>query len=266
MTVRRQYVDVPFGQMHVAMAGEPAGVPVVLLHQTPRSWDEFAEVLPRLGWTRWAIAVDLPGMGASDPHPKGPSIEHYAAAVLAASDALGIAVFDLVGHHTGGVVAVEVAASASERVRQLVLSSTPHVDAYGRAKRRARPPIDAVEVADDGSHLTELWRRRQQFYPSGRPDLLTRFLRDALRAEDAEAGHQAVARYAMETRLPLLRAATLVIGHSDDPYAFKEMAPLAGALNHRATVVIEGGMVPLEFTAPRFADVVESFLGRNMDS
>lgn len=262
MAARRQYVDVPFGQMHMATAGEPSGVPVVLLHQTPRSWDEFAEVLPLLGRTRWAIAVDLPGMGASDPNPEEASIEHYAAAVLAVIDALGVPSFDLVGHHTGGVVAVEVAASAPGRVRRLVLSSTPHVDAEGRAMRRVRPPIDAVEIVDDGSHLTELWRRRQVFYPRGRLDLLTRFVRDALRVDDAEAGHQAVARYEMEARLPLLPAGTLVIGHSDDPFAFKEMAPLVGALTDPATVVIDGGAVPLEFTAQRFADVVESFLVR----
>ncbi len=260
MTTRRRYVDVAFGQMHVAMAGQPSGVPVMLLHQTPRSWDEFAEVLPLLGKQRRAIAVDLPGMGASDPHPDGASIEHYAEGVLAALDALDVATFDLAGHHTGGVVAVEIAATVPARVRRLVLSSTPLVDADGREARRQRPPIDAVEVVEDGSHLEELWRRRQRFYPPGRPDLLSRFVADALRAANPEDGHRAVARYEMEARLPLVRAATLVVGHSDDPYAFKEMTPLAEALTDPTTAVIDGGMVPLEFTAERFAEVVESFL------
>ena len=54
----------------LAEAGE--GRPVVLLHQTPRSGDEFAEVLPILGRHRRALAIDLPGMGASDRTPAAP--------------------------------------------------------------------------------------------------------------------------------------------------------------------------------------------------
>lgn len=77
LNVRRRYVDLAWGQMHVAEVGDQEVFPVLLLHQTPRSWDELAEVLPLLGRTRRAIAVDLPGMGRSDPHPDGASIEAY---------------------------------------------------------------------------------------------------------------------------------------------------------------------------------------------
>ena len=157
---------------------------------------------------------------------------------------------------------MEIAARVPERVRRLVLSSTPLIDAAGRAARRDRPPIDAVDVRDDGSHLTALWQRRQRFYPSGRPDILTRLVRDALRATDPEGGHLAVARYRMEDRLPLVRAETLVVGHAADPHAYPALGPLAAALGGAETAVIEDGMVPLEHTAPAFAAIVEEFLGR----
>jgi hypothetical protein len=42
--IRRNFADTPRGQIHYAAAGN--GRPVVLLHQTPRSWDEYKEVLP----------------------------------------------------------------------------------------------------------------------------------------------------------------------------------------------------------------------------
>lgn len=261
MTFRRRYVDVPFGQLHVTTAGDQGGLPVVCLHQTPRSWDELREVLAILGHTRWAVAPDLPGMGGSDPHPDGASIEAYAGGVVAALDAMGVDRFDLVGHHTGGVVAVEIAAAGPDRVRRLVLSSTPWVDAAGRATRRERPPIDAVEVRDDGSHLTELWQRRQRFYPAGRPDILGRFVRDALRAADPEDGHRAVARYRMEERIDAVTAEVLVVGHDADPYAFGELEPLAAALGGAPTAVVAGGMVPLELEAAAFAAIVGDFLG-----
>lgn len=46
ITVRYRYADTPLGQLHYAEAGE--GEPIVLLHQTPRSLDEFAELQPLL--------------------------------------------------------------------------------------------------------------------------------------------------------------------------------------------------------------------------
>jgi pimeloyl-ACP methyl ester carboxylesterase len=42
---------------------------VLLLHQTPRSWDEFRDVLPLLGRSRRAIAIDLVGFGDSSRLP-----------------------------------------------------------------------------------------------------------------------------------------------------------------------------------------------------
>ena len=45
--IHRGYVDVPWGQLHYAALGQ--GRAVVLIHQTPRSWDEFRDVLPRAG-------------------------------------------------------------------------------------------------------------------------------------------------------------------------------------------------------------------------
>jgi pimeloyl-ACP methyl ester carboxylesterase len=45
------------------------GEPVLLLHQTPRSWDEYRDVLPLLGANHRAIAMDTLGFGASARRP-----------------------------------------------------------------------------------------------------------------------------------------------------------------------------------------------------
>ena len=79
--IRRRFVATPSGQVHIAEAG--SGAPVLLLHQTPRSWKEFREVLPTLGRGRRAIAMDTRGFGDSDPlPPEAVSIEGWARAVL----------------------------------------------------------------------------------------------------------------------------------------------------------------------------------------
>ncbi len=161
------------------------GAPVLLLHQTPRSWDEFRDVLPLLGRHYRAIAMDTVGYGNSDPLPQGQaSIENWAKAAHQLLVALNIERVAVVGHHTGASIAIEIAASYSEQVAALVLSASPHVDAARRteAKAHKRAVVDEVTPRMDGGHLAELWSMRQSFYPPDRIDLLERFIIDALKA------------------------------------------------------------------------------------
>ena len=178
--IRRAFADLSVGQVHYAACGDLQAQAVLLLHQSPRSWREYQAVLPLLA-TRWhAIAMDTAGFG--DSEGGGPaSIAHYAQVALELVEHLGLAKVHVVGHHTGGVIAVELAAAAPQRVASLTLSSTPFTDAAFRAERATRPPIDEVPASTDGSHLAALWQRRQGFYPEGRPELLQAFVRDALR-------------------------------------------------------------------------------------
>ncbi|MFW6033548.1 MAG: alpha/beta fold hydrolase [bacterium] len=257
--LRKGYADTSFGQVHVVELG--TGSPVLLLHQTPRSWDEYAELLPLLGRRVRAIAMDTIGFGASAPLAEH-SIGNYAAAAIELLDALGIDEVDLLGHHTGGVVAVEVAARAPERVRRAVFSSTPYIDAEARKQPSRRAPIDPVTERADGAHLVELWRRRQDFYPPDRPDLLSRFVRDALTlGPDAERGHEAVSAYRMEERVGRISCPVLCLGASADPFAFPDLERLAAQLPAAETAVIDGGMIPLmEQRAAEVAELVLEFL------
>ncbi|MDQ1341649.1 MAG: hypothetical protein QG571_265, partial [Pseudomonadota bacterium] len=75
------------GQVHCIVAGEGAGAPLLLLHQTPRSVDEYSEVLPLLARERRVIALDTPGYGCSDRVPGQPSIADYAGAAIDVLDA-----------------------------------------------------------------------------------------------------------------------------------------------------------------------------------
>ncbi|MEW2359887.1 alpha/beta hydrolase [Spirillospora sp. NPDC029432] len=257
---RRAYAAAPHGLIHYAERGE--GAPVLLLHQTPRSWDEYRDVLPLIGARYRAIAMDTPGFGASDP-PAGPwSVEAFAAGVLALCDALELDRVALAGHHTGGVVAVEVAARAPERVSALVLSGVPYVDAARRAEVAARPPIDEVTPRPDGSHLAGLWNNRRPYYPDDRPDLLDRLVRDALNVLDrVEEGHRAVNAYEMERRIGLVRAPALVLCGELDGFSRPDMAALAGRLADARTELLPGTGVPAADHRPDlFAAAVLRFL------
>ena len=257
MGIIRRYIDGPSGQIHLAEAG--SGPSVLLLHQTPRSWDEFREVMAALEDRLHLLAIDLPGMGASDQHPDGPSIENYASAAAAAIEESGRGPMAVCGHHTGGVVAIELAAGHPHLVESLVLSSTPWIDEGERARRAVKQPIDTVEPRLDGSHLLDLWNQRALFY-DGSTDHLTRFVRDALRTDDPAAGHRAVGRYRMEEAAGRVRCPVTVVEHSADPFASPHTATVRQRLNGRRVEVIENGRVPLEATSGAFASVLLSAL------
>src|SRR5262245_1708305 len=219
MTIRRAYAQLPHGQVHYAACGDANAPAVLLLHQTPRSWAEYRGVLPLLGARYRVIAMDTAGFGESDPLPGAPSIQAWAVAAVQLLDALGIARAHVVGHHTGGVIAAELAARHAQRVGALVLSSTPFTDEAFRRARAQRPAIDAVEPSADGAHLAALWRTRQPFYPADRPDLLQAFVLDALKVRgDVEAGHRAVAAYRIEDRIDAIGQPTLLIRAPADPF------------------------------------------------
>lgn len=262
MKIRRAFAELSVGQVHYAECGEAGAPAVLLLHQSPRSWTEYRDVLPHIGAQHRAIAMDTAGFGDSAAGEGPASIERWAGVAGELLDHLQIARVDVVGHHTGGVVAIELAAMFPERVRGLVLSSTPFTGEAFRRARAGRPPIDEVAPSDDGSHLAALWQRRQGFYPAGRPELLEAFVLDALKASGGpEDGHRAVAAYRMEARIDRVAQPTLIIRATEDPFASPHAEELRERLANARIVDIEGGMVPLPDQLPEpFARAVLDFL------
>lgn len=261
MLIRQDTLQTALGPVHFARCGQ--GPAVLLLHQTPRSWREYEYVLPLLGRQADCIAMDTVGYGDTPPFADGaPTVERWAAAALALMDALRIDKFVVVGHHTGAAIGMELTAQAPARVRGLVLSSCPYVDADRRAHHGHKAVVDNVTPSADGAHVLELWRIRQGFYPAGNIDLLERFVADALRAGQRSAqGHLTVNRYRMEDRIGLVTCPVLLVGAPEDPHAYPAVARLAQALPQARRVDIPGGMVPLPDQLPEpFAQAVADFL------
>lgn len=261
MLIRQDTLQTAHGPVHFARCGQ--GPAVLLLHQTPRSWREYEYVLPLLGRHADCIAMDTVGYGDTPPFADGaPTVERWAATALALMDTLKIEQFVVVGHHTGAAIGMELTAQAPSRVRGLVLSSCPFVDADRRAHHGQKATVDNVTPSADGSHVLELWRIRQSFYPAGNIDLLERFVADALRAGTRSAqGHITVNRYHMEDRIGRVKCPVLLVGAPEDPHAYPAVARLAQALPQSRIVDIPGGMVPLPDQLPEpFAKAVADFL------
>ncbi len=94
--------------------------PFLLIHGFGSSTAKWLDVLPLLGAERRAIALDLPGFGASDA-PAGPySPAWLAGAVLAFCDEIGVARAIWTGNSLGGLIAIHAAAAEPERVTALI--------------------------------------------------------------------------------------------------------------------------------------------------
>jgi pimeloyl-ACP methyl ester carboxylesterase len=205
--------------------------------------------------------VDTVGFGASARVPQPFSIELFADGVGDLLEALDLEDVLVVGHHTGGVVAMEVAARRDPRVSGVVLSGVPYVDAARRLRVASAPPIDHVDPSADGSHVPLLWSRRRPFYPDDRPDLLDRLTRDALGVLDrVEEGHRAVNRYRMEDRIGLVAVPALVVCGAEDAYSLPDVprlvAGLAGAPTVRTTTLPGTGVAAVDHRPDLFARAV----------
>lgn len=262
--IRHAFADTRWGQMHYVEAGPADAEPVLLMHQSPRSVDEFRDVIPILAERFHVIALDSLGFGWSVRPPAPASVEEMAQAAAAVLRvALDGAPAHVVGHHTGGVVGVELAAAEPELVASLLLSGVAWVDQERREKVAQRPSIDLVERKPDGSHVWELWRKREYYYPADRPDLLERLLIDQLSVlDEVEAGHLAVNDYHMEERIGLVAAPTLTVCGELDSFCLPDLEPLAAALPvSLGTRVLPGVGVPAPDHDPvLFAAVVTEHL------
>lgn len=257
------YADTSLGQLHYAEEG--AGETIICLHQTPRSWDEFREVMPILSKHYRVIAMDMYGFGQSAKIAGTQHIEDFSAGVIALMNELKIDQCHILGHHTGALVAFDAAATYKERFISLLISSMPFTDAKYRQIHEQGDGVDDSEISETGLHLVENWAKRYKFYPKNRPDILNRFIHDSLNfGVNAVDGHLACSKYVIEEKLTEVEIPVLILGASDDPFSYPAIEPTRNGLINAEKLevhVIEGGMIPLmEIKAEEVSAVVRQFL------
>ena len=105
--------------------GDPAGLPVLLLHGLADSWHSFARVLPHLPLSLHAFALTQRGHGDASRPRAGYRSQDFASDVVAFMDALQLEAAVIVGGSSGGFVARRVALDHPERTGGLVLWGSP---------------------------------------------------------------------------------------------------------------------------------------------
>lgn len=138
MTVRKGYSDGPEGQVHWRMMDAQANASEPDLYcfsPAPFGSIAYQTILPYLAKRRRVIAPDYPGQAGSDGDCVTPSIEAYVDSMLAVMDDLsGDRPVNVLGFHSGCLVAADIKRQMPERVRQTILIDVPAFDLETRAK------------------------------------------------------------------------------------------------------------------------------------
>ena len=121
-------------------------------------------------------------------YPHRSQLGYYVETLLEALQNLGIPAFHLFGHHTGAAIACEMAVTAPERVRSVMMVGPVYMDAAERQRWR-QEFIDPLVIQADGSHLGKIWKRVQSLDPNPASSLCHREAVDNLHA--GERYHEA---------------------------------------------------------------------------
>ena len=214
--IRKGYSDVPFGQVHWRIQDPEttsSRPDLYCLHPAPFSGLAFTTIMPHLAGDRRVNAPDFPGHGGSDAFKPNPSIEEFAEAMLAVADDLaGEEPFDLMGFHTGSLVAVEMALCATTQIRKLALVDVPAFDAADREQYKAAT-AKPFGITPDLDCLEQPWDRgmTKRLDSQGPDRSFEMFVEQLRHGRNMNAAFHAGFSYDVEDKLPMVRQPALVL-------------------------------------------------------
>jgi len=121
-------------QIHYRLMGAEnvKHTPLICLPPAPHTGAYFDTIIPLLAQERQVLALDYPGYGGSDRLDAGPTIDAYARSL---SGVFGIYPrIDLLGFHTGNLVAMELTKQNPDFIGQIVMVDVPFFQRHVRQK------------------------------------------------------------------------------------------------------------------------------------
>jgi 3-oxoadipate enol-lactonase len=238
-------------------AGE-GGVPIVFLHGVGSDKSVWGPQLEHFGRSRRAVAFDYPGYGESDPAPAGTTRDDFAAAILAAMEALNIDRGHICGLSLGGVIAIALHHAAPERCASLILADTFAVHPHGQAIYDR-----SVAASEQMSELAAA--RTPAILAPGASEALHQQVRETMARIDSQAfriGAEAVWLADQRDRAMAIQVPTLVLVGEEDTVTPPELSHdlvdmIPGAQLH--TLAGAGHLANVERPSD-FNDAVQAFI------
>lgn len=221
----RQYVQIPWGQIHfhgMAPRRRTGIPPLICLHPTPYSGAFYGEFQPLMASDRVVLCPDTPGFGSSDKPSKQMDITQYATVLADAIEALGYGSertgpVDVLGFHTGCLIAAEMALVRPDLVRRLVLPGIPFregAEQVAALEENARPKT----YYDDVEALGAQWQAQVEWqgHAVSKPRLLELFGEELRSGPNHWWAYQAVFTYPCAEQFAKVTKPTLVVATGGD--------------------------------------------------
>jgi pimeloyl-ACP methyl ester carboxylesterase len=212
--IRRIY-PTRFGQLHLR-SNEGKGVPLILLHSSPRSgamWEPLQEKIERP-----THAPDRLGYGFSDAPPWALTIEQYAQATIDGLLAAGMqGQVDVLGIHAGSLEAIEMATQLGSQVRRVAVIGLPLFTTEEQLRHMEKYTEQPLRPATEGGHLMGAWRgcfgNREPPYDLA--DAQRRFV-ELVQSAHPGAAFRAACAYPVDEKLGQLKVPLVVFAPHDE--------------------------------------------------
>lgn len=143
------YIDGPWGQIHVRVAGRSTDPTVILVHMMVWSSEQFhfgQLALAQRGIR--SIAIDIPGYGMSDGPPTLPNAYQYAENFVPVLRYFGLRSANFLGSNTGAAFIAAFADAHPDMVQSLILEGPTIWNAKDLADLLAGEYADEIPDAD----------------------------------------------------------------------------------------------------------------------
>jgi len=235
-------VSLPGAEVNYVEIGD--GEPILFVHGLSGSWQNWLENLPHFGRNHRAIALDLPGFGASRMPSWPIDIPAYGRLLHDFCEKLGIEGASVVGNSMGGFVAVEAVTSGPDRFDRLVLVSSAGIINTWSPEERATATAWAWKQFGpsfyEGARFIVSRPRARQFvfgpfvrYPArlGAELLFEQLLGGMQQADGFEEALRATIRHDIRDRLGEIEIPTLVLAGLSD-----RVIPVAAAVSYHRRI------------------------------
>ena len=220
-------------RLHVQIQGPHGAPPILRLEGMGGDLTGWRRTTPALARELRVIAVDHRGNGLSDEPPGPCTMSTFVADALAVLDDAGADRAHVVGQSFGGMVALEIALTAPDRLRSLILAGTHP----GQAHMVGRP----ASVPKG-----EPWRTLYApGFPERHPDQVAEDLRSSASQPPHPHGRrrqwEAIQGWSAFERLGEIAAPTLVLhGAEDQSIPVGNAEVLASRIPRAELVILEG--------------------------
>jgi pimeloyl-ACP methyl ester carboxylesterase len=254
------YAASPMGQVHYRDIGpRDAKHTIVLLHQSPMSMIQFAQVqnaLAEMGVR--AITVDTPGYGTSDLPAKQPTIREYADNLVHVLDHVKADKVVVAGHHTGAQIAAAFAANHPERVKGIIMHGAAQLtaeeaDNFMNRKRAPRTPVA------DGSHLARSFRPQDPPESQALLDART-WLAITGYIQGPDIGHYAAFTYDMLPDLMAIKVPGLILSDAKDSIHHIDLRVAKHRPDFKYVEFSQGDLLQFMAEPKRWADIAAEFM------